>query len=110
MNTNNIPVGPIIVSDALAMKSGLGKDHVRIKDKYGGGYPVFVEGLHQLHCLVCNVYPTFMRRLMSNQNLLRQSLFYNYDYYHSRAEEAFSDPPDVQRWHICKPISLRSTT
>jgi hypothetical protein len=38
-----------------------------------------------------------IRKLTSKQNLLRQSLFYNYEYYHSRGEEAFSDPEEVQR-------------
>ena len=53
--TFGIAVRPIVVSDALAAKSGLGKNHVRINDQYGGGYPVFVEGLHQLHCLVSDL-------------------------------------------------------
>ena len=35
-----------------AAKSGLASDQVKIKDKYGGGYPAHVEGLHHLHCLV----------------------------------------------------------
>lgn len=48
-------VRPVVVSDALAAKSGLGKNHVRVKEEYGGGYPVFVEGLHQLHCLVSGI-------------------------------------------------------
>lgn len=56
-------VRPVVVSDDLAAKSGLGKNHVRIKDKYGGGYPVFVEGLHQLHCLVSIVRQAVRRRL-----------------------------------------------
>jgi hypothetical protein len=36
-----------------ASKSGLAPDQVKIKDKYGGGYPAHVEGMHHLHCLVC---------------------------------------------------------
>jgi hypothetical protein len=43
---------PVVIPDSLAAKTGLTKDHVRIKEKYGGGYPVLVEGMHQLHCLV----------------------------------------------------------
>lgn len=35
-----------------AERSGLAADQVKIKDKYGGGYPAHVEGLHHLHCLV----------------------------------------------------------
>lgn len=75
----------VIVPEKLAHKVGLREhDHMGINEKYGGGYPAFVEGLHQLHCL----------------NLLRQALYYNYDYYHSRGKVAFSDPEDVQRWHV----------
>lgn len=36
-----------------AQKSGLAPDQVKINEKYGGGYPANVEGLHHLHCLVC---------------------------------------------------------
>jgi hypothetical protein len=35
-----------------AARSGLAQDQVKIKEKYGGGYPANVEGLHHLHCLV----------------------------------------------------------
>jgi len=100
-----------MVPDELAAKSGLTKDHARRKSKYGGGYPVFVEGLHQLHCLVRSNTHTTRPNMASTdgkangdaeQNLLRKSLFYNYDYYHSRGEGAFSDPERVQRWHVCE--------
>ena len=67
---------------------------MQINEKYGGGYPAFVEGLHQLHCL----------------NLLRQALYYNYDYYHSQGKVAFSDPEDVQRWHVSKELHLPIST
>jgi hypothetical protein len=35
-----------------AEESGLAADQVKIKEKYGGGFPANVEGLHHLHCLV----------------------------------------------------------
>ena len=35
-----------------AAKSNLLPDQVKISDKYGGGFPANVEGLHHLHCLV----------------------------------------------------------
>lgn len=35
-----------------ALRSGLAPDQVKIQEKYGGGYPANVEGLHHLHCLV----------------------------------------------------------
>ena len=82
LGVNFLPV--IVPEGQLAEKSGLTKDHARRAKKYGGGIPVFVEGFHQLHCL----------------NLLRKSLFYNYDYYHSKSEVEFSDPEAVQRWHV----------
>jgi hypothetical protein len=31
-------------------------DQVKINQKYGGGFPANVEGLHQLHCLVSPRY------------------------------------------------------
>jgi Mycotoxin biosynthesis protein UstYa len=34
-------------------RSGLTDSHVKINDKYGGGFPANVQGLHNLHCLVC---------------------------------------------------------
>ena len=36
----------------IATQSGLLRDQVKINEKYGGGFPANVEGLHQLHCLV----------------------------------------------------------
>ncbi|PTU18998.1 hypothetical protein P175DRAFT_0442924 [Aspergillus ochraceoroseus IBT 24754] len=67
-----------------AAKSGIAPDQVRIKEKYGGGFPANVEGLHHLHCL----------------NLLRQSLYYNYEYYHSRGQGAFSNEDYIVRKHV----------
>ncbi|KAL1629125.1 hypothetical protein SLS56_005568 [Neofusicoccum ribis] len=67
-----------------AEKVGIAKDQVKISDKYGGGYPANVEGLHQLHCL----------------NLVRQSLYYNYDYYHKTGEGAFSNAEHIVRKHV----------
>lgn len=42
----------IRVPPDLAAQSGLLPDQVKINEKYGGGFPANVEGLHQLHCLV----------------------------------------------------------
>jgi len=41
-----------MIPDDEAYRSGLTTNHTRRNSKYGGGYPVYVEGLHQLHCLV----------------------------------------------------------
>ncbi|KAL1638841.1 hypothetical protein SLS58_008546 [Diplodia intermedia] len=67
-----------------AEKAGIAKDQVKISEKYGGGYPANVEGLHHLHCL----------------NLLRQSLYYNYDHYHSAGKGAFSNADHIVRKHL----------
>ncbi|GLB11104.1 hypothetical protein AtubIFM57258_007523 [Aspergillus tubingensis] len=67
-----------------AEKSGLAPDQVKINEKYGGGYPANVEGFHHLHCL----------------NLLRQSLYYNYDYYHDLGKGAFTNNDYVVRRHV----------
>lgn len=74
----------IIVPSSDAPRLGLAKDQVKISPEYGGGYPANVEGLHHLHCL----------------NLLRQSLHYNYDYYHSKGEGAFSNNDAVLHKHV----------
>ncbi|KAI9734161.1 MAG: hypothetical protein M1818_006633 [Claussenomyces sp. TS43310] len=67
-----------------AKRSGLRPDQVKINHEYGGGYPVNIEGLHHLHCL----------------DLVRQSLYYNYDYYHSRATGAFSNDDNIVYHHV----------
>ncbi|TVY92514.1 hypothetical protein LAWI1_G003671 [Lachnellula willkommii] len=72
----------IPVSEAAA--SGLKPDQVQIKSKYGGGFPANVEGLHHLHCL----------------NLLRQSLYFNYDYYKSKGEGAFTNDDNIVHFHV----------
>ncbi|KAF2397623.1 hypothetical protein EJ06DRAFT_584040 [Trichodelitschia bisporula] len=68
----------------LALKSGLAPDQVKIRDKYGGGYPANVEGLHHLHCL----------------NLLRKSLYFNHAYYHDRGEGAFKNEEHIVKFHV----------
>jgi hypothetical protein len=40
------------VPESEARAAGITQNHVKIADKYGGGYPANVEGLHHLHCLV----------------------------------------------------------
>lgn len=42
----------VVIPADQAEKSGLLPDQVKISEKYGGGFPANVEGLHQLHCLV----------------------------------------------------------
>jgi hypothetical protein len=41
-----------MLSDQLAFKSGLNKNHAHRGPERGGRHPVFVEAMHQLHCVV----------------------------------------------------------
>jgi hypothetical protein len=50
--TNNLSDRAVRVPAEEAEASGLAPDQVKINQKYGGGYPANVEGLHHLHCLV----------------------------------------------------------
>ncbi|KAL3488371.1 hypothetical protein BJX62DRAFT_179584 [Aspergillus germanicus] len=75
---------PIRVPAHEAARSGIAHDQVRIQEAYGGGYLVNVEGLHHLHCL----------------NLLRQSLYYNYEYYHAQGKGAFRNDDFIVRKHV----------
>ncbi|RDW82951.1 hypothetical protein BP5796_04442 [Coleophoma crateriformis] len=74
----------LAVPESEAAATGLKPDQVKINSKYGGGYPANVEGLHHLHCL----------------NLVRQSLYYNYDYYHARGEGAFTNDDNIVKYHV----------
>ncbi|KAL4868448.1 hypothetical protein BDV12DRAFT_185958 [Aspergillus spectabilis] len=75
---------PIRVPAEEAARSGIANDQVQISEAYGGGYPANIEGLHHLHCL----------------NLLRQSLYYNYDYYHAQGTGAFKNDDFIIRKHV----------
>jgi hypothetical protein len=81
---------PIIVPSTLAKKSGLQPDQVKVSDKYGGGYPANVEGLHHLHCL----------------NLLRKALWYNFEYYRAMGKGAFKNEPYVIENHVSMSPSI----
>ncbi|KAI6712442.1 hypothetical protein JHW43_005069 [Diplocarpon mali] len=74
----------IAVPVSEGAKSGLKHDHVQISPKHGGGFPANVEGLHHLHCL----------------NLVRQSLYYNIDYYRSQGKGAFVNDDNIVRYHV----------
>jgi len=74
----------VVVPADQAERVGLRTDQVQISEKYGGGYPANVEGLHQLHCL----------------NLVRQSLYYNIDYYRERGSGAFHNNAYILERHV----------
>ena len=90
MNYRSLAVPP-----ELAAKSNLRTSppysHVHINPKHGGGYPANIEGLHHLHCL----------------NVLRMSLYYNYEHYSSLKKGLFVNKPAVAKLHVCEsPFSL----
>ena len=57
---------------------------MKINPKYGGGFPANVEGLHHLHCL----------------NLVRQSLYFNIDYYRKQGTGAFVNAEHIVHHHV----------
>jgi len=74
------------IDESEAEAAAITIDHVHIREKYGGGHPANLEGLHHLHCL----------------NLLRQGLVYNYDYYKKLGHGAFKNEEPVVKYHISK--------
>ncbi|CAK1355972.1 hypothetical protein CB0940_00363 [Cercospora beticola] len=68
----------------VGLSTGLRPGHVQINDKYGGGFPAHLEGLHHLHCL----------------NLVRQALYYNIDYYRAKGTGAFVNDEMVVQKHV----------
>ncbi|KAL9945488.1 hypothetical protein D7B24_003272 [Verticillium nonalfalfae] len=74
--------GVISIEDGLA--SGLDMSFVQRNPKYGAGFFVNVEGMHHLHCL----------------NLVRKSLFFNYDYYKALGEHAFENNDKILSHHV----------
>jgi hypothetical protein len=81
---------PVLLPPSMAAKSGIQLDQVKVSAKYGGGYLAGVEGLHHLHCL----------------NLLRQALWYNFEYYNATGEGSFNNKPDMVELHISRSPSV----
>ncbi|KAK4955625.1 hypothetical protein LTR10_006564 [Elasticomyces elasticus] len=77
---------PLIIKEGEeAFNAGLEPGyHIKRSPELGGGFPVQVEGLHHLHCL----------------NLLRQTLYWNYDYYNKKGTGAFMNDDEPFRSHI----------
>lgn len=67
-----------------AAQSNIRADQVKIKEKYGGGFPANVEGLHHLHCL----------------NLLRKSLPWNIEYYKAMGMGPFANEDHILKAHV----------
>ncbi|KAF2502890.1 hypothetical protein BU16DRAFT_554922 [Lophium mytilinum] len=74
----------VVVPVDQATQSGIRPDQVKVSQRYGGGFPANVEGLHHLHCL----------------NLLRKALTWNYEYYHKQGEGPFTNSDYVIRYHV----------
>lgn len=98
---------PLRVPPEAAEEAGIAHDQVKINDKYGGGYIANLEGLHHLHCLVSSSSILLVHIIIeTSQNLLRKSLYYNYDYYHAKGEGAFVNEDYIVRKHVCKWLPL----
>ncbi|KAK7421541.1 hypothetical protein QQZ08_009886 [Neonectria magnoliae] len=74
--------GVISYEDGLA--SGLDSSFVQRAEKYGGGFLVNVEGMHHLHCL----------------NMVRKSLYFNYEHYEALGGHAFKNDGEIFRLHL----------
>ncbi|KAG9506674.1 hypothetical protein J7337_000208 [Fusarium musae] len=75
---------PGVISYEDGIASGLTDAHVQVSPEHGGGFIVNVEGMHHLHCL----------------NLVRKSLYFNYDHYKALGGHAFKNDGEVFRLHV----------
>ncbi|KAM0548119.1 hypothetical protein ACHAPJ_010040 [Fusarium lateritium] len=75
---------PGIISYKDGIASGLTDAHVQVDPKHGGGFIVNVEGMHHLHCL----------------NMVRKSLYFNYDHYKAMGGHAFKNDGEIFRLHL----------
>lgn len=98
----------MIIPESDALKIGIRPDQVQVSEKYGGGFVTYVDGLHQLHCLVSVEASECLLTRGSDNNivkdLLRQSLYYNYDFYKSQGRGSFVDNSTIFKAHVCKQI------
>ena len=67
---------------------GLDPGMVKRKPSQGGGFVVEAEGLHHLHCL----------------NLVRQAVWFNYDYYKAQGGGPFKNEDNILRKHVGEPL------
>ncbi|KAK3302844.1 uncharacterized protein B0T15DRAFT_400731, partial [Chaetomium strumarium] len=75
---------PSVIPEQEGHAGGLTKHHVQRAKKYEGGYSVQVEGLHHLHCL----------------NLVRKSLYFNYNHYKTINDDDFDVEEDILKYHV----------
>lgn len=76
----------MIIPTELGLRAGLREDQVQVHEKYGGGFPANVEGLHHLHCL----------------NLIRKATYFNYEHYRAEKKGAFKNSDVIVHAHVCK--------
>ncbi|KAM3067999.1 hypothetical protein ACMFMF_009366 [Clarireedia jacksonii] len=80
----------IVISKAVAAKSGIRCDHLKMTDAFEGGYLANVEGLQHLQCL----------------NLLRKGLWYNYNYYAEQKQGSFADEIEILKMHVSQCLDI----
>lgn len=102
-NHTNLAVRAVRITPQEAHDIGMPKDFVKINEKYGGGYPVHVEGFHHLHCLVSHrIYAGSSNNTLTCQNLLRQTNYYNYEHYRDLGQGAFKNDEFIVKRHVSK--------
>lgn len=102
MNHADLAVRAVRISPEEAHDIGMPKDFVKISEKHGGGYPVHVEGFHHLHCLVSRHTYTRSNHMLTSQNLLRQTNYYNYEHYRDLGQGAFKNDEFIVKRHVSK--------
>jgi hypothetical protein len=100
------PDRPVVVPENQAEQAGFRHDQVKINPVHGGGFPANVEGLHHLHCLVRDIRADVRKKRLTVQNLLRQALWYNFEYYHVLGKGAFQNDDRIVRLHVCEKLGL----
>jgi Mycotoxin biosynthesis protein UstYa len=82
----------IILTDDDAKASRIPEGNYKFQPKDGKQrYPAGIEVFHQLHCLVCLI-SSLNAAILSNectQNLLRKTVWFNFDYYKTEGKEEF---------------------
>jgi hypothetical protein len=101
-----LPDRSVIVPESQAEQAGFRHDQVKINPIHGGGFPANVEGLHHLHCLVRGVRADVQKKRLTVQNLLRQALWYNFEYYHALGNGAFKNDDRIVQLHVCEILGL----
>ena len=76
----------MVIPESDAERYGLDERMVKRIPSQGGGFIVQSEGFHHLHCL----------------NLLRQSTWFNHDYYQALGKGPFANSERILEAHVSK--------